>query len=147
MLLPQTGAADARHIAERVRLHIAETPIKISDDPAAVPVRITVSMGVAALGQTWERPTGSQLTDLLAGADRALYQAKNAGRNHVVMVTDTETVGAETPAAGTGPHTVRTVADPGRPSRLSGLLARRAAPPRSLTRAAPEVPADRSWSG
>ena len=123
VLLPQTSAADARHIAERVRLHIAETPIGISDDPAAVPVRITVSMGVAALGQTWERTTGSQLTDLLAGADRALYQAKNAGRNHVVMVTDTETVG--------------TVADPGRLSRLSGLLSRRAAPPRPVTRHAP----------
>ena len=51
VLLPQTSAADARHIAERVRLHIAETPIGISDDPAAEPVQITVSMGVAALGQ------------------------------------------------------------------------------------------------
>ena len=51
VLLPQTSAADARQIAERVRLHIAETPISISDDPAAEPVRITVSMGVAALGQ------------------------------------------------------------------------------------------------
>ncbi len=133
VLLPQTSAADARHIAERVRVHIAETPIRISDDPAAVPVRITVSMGVAALGQTWERTTGSQLTDLLAGADRALYQAKNAGRNHVVMVTDTETVS--------------TVADPGRLSRLSGLLSRRAAPRRSVARPAPEIPAGQSWSG
>jgi diguanylate cyclase (GGDEF)-like protein len=96
VLLPQTSAADARQIAERMRLHIAETPVRISDDPAAVPVQITVSMGVAALGQAWERTTGSQLTDLLAGADRALYQAKNAGRNHVIMVTDTETVGTVT---------------------------------------------------
>jgi diguanylate cyclase (GGDEF)-like protein len=140
VLLPQTSAADARHIAERVRLHIAETPIRISDDPAAVPVRITVSMGVAALGQTWERTTGSQLTDLLAGADGALYRAKNAGRNHVVMVTDTETVG-------TGTETVRTVADPGRLSCLSALLPRRAAPPRSVTRHEPEIRADWSWSG
>jgi diguanylate cyclase (GGDEF)-like protein len=106
VLLPQTSAADARQIAERVRLHIAEMPIRVSDDPAAEPVQITVSMGVAALGSTWERTTGSQLTDLLAGADRALYQAKNAGRNHVVMVTDTATVGA--------------VADPGRLLRWSG---------------------------
>jgi diguanylate cyclase (GGDEF)-like protein len=140
VLLPQTSAADARHIAERVRLHIAETPIKISDDPAAAAVQITVSMGVAALGQTWERTTGSQLTDLLAGADRALYQAKNAGRNHVVMVTDTETVG-------TGTETVRPVADPGGLSRLSALLPRRAAPPGSVTRHEPEIRADWSWSG
>lgn len=95
VLLPQTSAHDARQIAERVRVHIAQMRISTGDDPGAQPVGVTVSMGVAALGSTWEKTTGSQLTDLLAGADRALYQAKNAGRNHVVMVTDTETVGAE----------------------------------------------------
>ena len=93
LLLPQTSAADARRIAERVRVHIAEMPISVNDEPAAESLQVTVSIGVAALGTTWERTTGSQLTDLLAGADRALYQAKNAGRNHVWMFTDTETVG------------------------------------------------------
>ena len=93
LLLPQTSAADARQIAERVRLHIAETPIRVSDEPGSESLNVTVSIGVAALGASWERTTGSQLTDLLAGADRALYQAKNAGRNHVWMFTDSETVG------------------------------------------------------
>jgi diguanylate cyclase (GGDEF)-like protein len=92
LLLPHTGAADARQIAERMRRHIAAMPISVSDDPGAEPVQVTVSIGVAALGVSWESTTGSQLTDLLAGADSALYQAKNAGRNQVWMVTDTATV-------------------------------------------------------
>ena len=94
LLLPQTSAADARQIAERVRVHIAEMPIIVGGEPEAGPIQVTVSVGVAALGTTWERTTGSQLTDLLAGADRALYQAKNSGRNLVIMLTDQETVGA-----------------------------------------------------
>ena len=94
LLLPQTSAPDARQIAERVRTHIAAMPISVDDDPATEPLQVTVSVGVAALGVSWERTTGSQLTDLLAGADSALYRAKHAGRNQVWMVTDTATVGA-----------------------------------------------------
>jgi diguanylate cyclase (GGDEF)-like protein len=117
VLLPHTGAADARQIAERMRLHIAQMRISISDEPGAEPVEVTVSMGVAALGSTWERTTGSQLTDLLAGADRALYQAKSAGRNHVVVVTDTEIVGLE-PSRRDLP---RLSAPPGTPGGWLGL--------------------------
>jgi diguanylate cyclase (GGDEF)-like protein len=88
LLLPQTSATDARRIAERVRGHIEAMPISVSDTPGAESLQVTVSIGVAALGLSWDAATGSQLTDLLAGADRALYQAKRAGRNRVWMVTD-----------------------------------------------------------
>jgi diguanylate cyclase (GGDEF)-like protein len=88
LLLPHTRAVDAYGIAERIREHVASTPIDVDDVPNAEPVRLTVSMGVAALGARWDATTGSQLTDLLAAADRALYQAKRAGRDQVCVVTD-----------------------------------------------------------
>jgi diguanylate cyclase (GGDEF)-like protein len=75
-----------------MRAQIAEMPIAVGDDSEAEPIRVKVSIGVAALGTTWDRSTGSQLTDLLAAADTALYQAKSAGRDRVCMITDAEAV-------------------------------------------------------
>jgi diguanylate cyclase (GGDEF)-like protein len=88
VLLPHTRALDAYGIAERIRAHFAQTPLDVADSPGQGPVRVTVSIGVAALGANWNIRTGGQLTDLLAAADRALYQAKRAGRNQVCVITD-----------------------------------------------------------
>jgi diguanylate cyclase (GGDEF)-like protein len=66
----------------------------MGDLPDGRHVRVTVSVGVAALGAPWDTLTGSQITDLLAAADRALYQAKRGGRNQVCVVADDTVVGS-----------------------------------------------------
>ena len=100
LLLPQSRALDAYRIAERIRTHIASMPITVSDDPAAESVRLSISIGVAVLGAHWDSSGGTQLTELLAAADGALYQAKRDGRNQVCVVTENMRFGAGAPEAG-----------------------------------------------
>jgi diguanylate cyclase (GGDEF)-like protein len=91
ILLPQTREAQALRIAERLRTHIASLAIPVGEDAATGPVvRLTVSVGVASLDRI-----GSELTDLLAAADAALYLAKQAGRNQTRIAT----AGTPTPLA------------------------------------------------
>jgi diguanylate cyclase (GGDEF)-like protein len=91
ILLPQTRESQALRIAERLRTHIAGLTIPVGEDAATGPViRLTVSVGVASLDRI-----GSELTDLLAAADAALYLAKQAGRNQTRIAT----AGTPTPLA------------------------------------------------
>jgi diguanylate cyclase (GGDEF)-like protein len=103
LLLPHTKAVDAYGIAERIREHIAATPLDVGDLPDGQHVQVTVSMGVAALGAPWGTSSGNQIADLLAAADRALYQAKRAGRDQVCVVSDTAVVTTWAQAAKLGP--------------------------------------------
>ncbi len=73
-VLPGAGADEARQAAEHLREQVSATPIACDTGT----VRITVSVGVAVLGQH-----GEEISGLLATADLALYQAKDAGRNQV----------------------------------------------------------------
>ena len=50
----------------------------------SVPLRITVSIGVAALEEARR-----DLDELLAAADSALYQAKQSGRNMTCLIGET----------------------------------------------------------
>lgn len=68
----------AAAFAERLRRGIAAASFAIGDGGA--PVRVTVSMGVAASSSG-----AVSLDDLVAAADHALYAAKRAGKNRVAV--------------------------------------------------------------
>lgn len=73
-LLPEAGTVAAARIAEAVRRAVGR--IAPPDYPD---LRISVSVGIAATGQ------GGGLDDLLRRADTALYGAKHAGRDQVMV--------------------------------------------------------------
>ena len=106
VLLPQTREAQALTIAERLRTVIAALSVPVDeDDPEGACVRVTVSIGVAALDRAG---TGAaDLTALLAAADSALYRAKQDGRNKTCLASDSplaQVIPAARPAPLTGPR-------------------------------------------
>lgn len=83
VLLPATDTDAAARLAERIRHAIAGTPVVVRDD---VEVTITASIGIAACSAP---DTDGDLKtigeELIARADVALYRAKAAGRDRVVL--------------------------------------------------------------
>lgn len=77
MILPITNTADAQIIAERVRQTIAD--LKLPHPASDVAPYLTVSVGVATATRDWYCTPD----ELVAAADRALYEAKKSGRNRV----------------------------------------------------------------
>ena len=82
ILLPQTSLAEARVIAERVREKVEDTsyPHAKSQPQGAV----TISTGVSTLSKTID--TAEQM---IWAADRALYEAKDEGKNRVRYYQET----------------------------------------------------------
>ncbi|HEY0836806.1 MAG TPA: diguanylate cyclase [Azospirillum sp.] len=75
ILLPETVAADALTVAERVRLAVAQMAIHAVGHSFTM----TVSLGMAALAE------GESLQRALIRVDHALYEAKRNGRNRVCV--------------------------------------------------------------
>jgi diguanylate cyclase (GGDEF)-like protein len=78
LLLPNTDRDGARELAERCRELIAAT--QIADERGLV--EVTASLGIAAFPSDVSDPSADAL---LGAADAALYQAKEDGRNRVVL--------------------------------------------------------------
>lgn len=85
ILLPFTKISEAKMVAERLRQTIADKTIdisKINPDSEVKKINITMSLGI------YEIKEDDNEDDLLRKADKALYQAKNTGRNKVVVYYD-----------------------------------------------------------
>jgi len=79
VLLSNTDSSQALEAAQRIRLAVSESPVLTEKQQ----IRFTVSIGVAT-SLNGDR----DLHGLLKSADKALYQAKEKGRNRVEKISD-----------------------------------------------------------
>ena len=78
VLLPETPLEEGLHAAERIRLHVESDDFKGSGIDG---LKVTVSIGISAFPSHAETPE-----ELSQSADKALYLAKESGRNRAVTV-------------------------------------------------------------
>lgn len=75
VILKDTTPHTAKTIAERIRAHVGNHPLELDGRT----IHVTMSLGVASA------QAGEDADAFIARADHALYQAKQAGRNRVVV--------------------------------------------------------------
>jgi diguanylate cyclase (GGDEF)-like protein len=78
VVLPGTSLDGARAVAERIRTSVQQNAVVLDDGRI---VRITVSIGIAYA----KLPEDLNAVDLFRNADKALYAAKQNGRNRVIV--------------------------------------------------------------
>ena len=74
IMLPHSEMEDALLVAERIRVLVETRPVEFGE----LSIPVTLSIGLSRL-----EGAGETLDDVVAKADRALYAAKEAGRNRV----------------------------------------------------------------
>ena len=80
IVLPRTDHDGAFHIAEKVREHVAA--LNIEHKKSRVTQHVTLSLGVA----TAKHPATTSPREMLTCADKALYSAKEKGRNRAEVM-------------------------------------------------------------
>ncbi|GAC1484530.1 MAG: GGDEF domain-containing protein [Candidatus Dormibacteria bacterium] len=95
VLMPEATLAEAKAVAERIRRAVAAIDLKT---PEGTQVNATVSIGVALFPAHGRTPS-----DMLAAADRAVYQAKALGRNRVCAFGSSQIENARPLIAGKRP--------------------------------------------
>lgn len=87
VILPKTEPSHSHQLAERLRSLIEARPIYLTNHHSGntCSVNITASIGVTGLTKS-----NSFQDDLIESADKALYRAKQGGRNLVILNDDLE---------------------------------------------------------
>ncbi len=75
ILMPETSAENARKVLDKIRASISKTPFRFHNEP----VQITVSFGISSFNED------DQIETVFSRADKALYDAKNQGRNRCIV--------------------------------------------------------------
>lgn len=75
MILPQLDSQSLKQAAERLRIFVQSSPLHVGEGL----LRVTVSVGGALAYE------GDGLDSLVERADTAMYQAKQAGRNRIML--------------------------------------------------------------
>lgn len=83
VLLPESGIDEAIKVADMLRLKVES--MNIPHKKSLVSNSVTVSIGVTSMVPD----INSSYEDLFKAADRALYKAKNSGRNHSLFEYNT----------------------------------------------------------
>jgi diguanylate cyclase (GGDEF)-like protein len=84
VLLPSATAAVTKRIAERLASMIREIEVAVDKDGSTV-AKITASFGATVGGEG--RQKFVELADAMRVADRAMYEAKEAGRDQIKFKT------------------------------------------------------------
>ncbi|WP_086934776.1 GGDEF domain-containing protein [Agarilytica rhodophyticola] len=79
-LMPETEPEQAVSVLDKIRAVIGKTPFKFKGNP----VKITISFGLASFNED------DSVESVFERADKALYRAKNQGRNQCVIAGDAE---------------------------------------------------------
>jgi len=73
VLMPETSTKEAKLVAEKLRKKVESSPFNFKKEP----VQITVSFGISEFAK------GETIEEVFSRADKALYKAKDNGRNQV----------------------------------------------------------------
>ncbi len=115
ILLSEADAGKVFEVGERCRQAVHELPIDQIIPAAKAPQ--TVSIGVAIFPQH-----GRSLDELVASADKALYEAKDGGRNRVVLFNESPPAKQPLPVVMPRLRALLAVEDPARAGRLRAAM-------------------------